>query len=236
MRERRRRLVAVIVLLVLALGGGLLTTSQQASPLTPAPQVKQLDEASGQASDALNTLATKGRAPKTGYSRQQFGNGWDDLGACDVRNYILRRDMTEVKVRSDADCTVLSGVLHDPYTNKTIQFMRGQGTSDDVQIDHVVALSDAWQKGAQQLTAETRRQLANDPLELLAVDGQTNQDKSDADAASWLPPNKVYRCQYVARQIAVKVKYQLWVTMAERDAMQRVLDTCSGQALPTTSD
>ena len=102
-----------------------------------------------------------------------------------------------------------------------------------MQIDHVVALSDAWQKGAQQLSMAMREQLANDPLELLAVDGPANQAKGDGDAATWLPPNKPYRCAYVARQIAVKQKYHLWVTSAERDAMQKILSGCAGQALPS---
>jgi hypothetical protein len=112
--------------------------------------------------------------------------------------------------------------------------MRGPDSSK-VQIDHVVALSDAWQKGAQQLTSEQRYQLANDPLELLAVDGQANTQKSDGDAATWLPPNKPYRCAYVARQVAVKQKYQLWITAAEHDAMQRVLSSCPSQLLPVVT-
>jgi hypothetical protein len=102
-----------------------------------------------------------------------------------------------------------------------------------VQIDHVVALSNAWQTGAGLLTPEIRQQLANDPLELLAVDGAANQQKSDGDAATWLPSNKAFRCQYVARQVAVKAKYQLWVTSAEKDAITRVLATCPGQPLPS---
>jgi len=127
---------------------------------------------------------------------------------------------------------VVSGTLHDPYTGKDVMFTRGDTTSDDVQIDHVVALSDAWQTGAQQLTREERVNLANDPLELLAVEGQSNQQKSDGDAATWLPSNKVFRCQYVARQIAVKQKYRLWVKSTEKDAMIRVLAGCPGQQLP----
>lgn len=130
------------------------------------------------------------------------------------------------------NCTVLSGTLDDPYTGKTITFKRGADTSAAVQIDHVVALGDAWQKGAQQLSAEQRKALANDPLELLAVDGPANQQKSDGDAATWLPSNKLFRCQYVARQVAVKAKYHLWVTQAEHDAIARVLSSCPGQLLP----
>jgi hypothetical protein len=183
--------------------------------------------------DALNALAVKGRAPKTGYARTQYGDGWRKSGGCDTRNIILHRDLKDTTVNSK--CQVISGALNDPYTGKTIHFTRGGSSSADVQIDHVVALGDTWQKGAQQLSGDQREELANDPLELLAVDGLANQQKSDGDAATWLPANKPFRCQYVARQIAVKKKYQLWVTQAEKDAMVRVLATCPGQTLPAGS-
>lgn len=182
------------------------------------------------AAQLLETLAIKGRAPKSGYERTQFGDGWAMTAGCDMRNIILNRDLTNVVVGEN--CKVIAGTLNDPYTGATIEFKRGASTSDDVQIDHVVALSNAWQTGAQQLSFERRVALANDPLELLAVEGKANQQKSDGDAATWLPPNKSFRCQYVARQIAVKAKYELWVTRAEYEAMKRVLLPCPGQALP----
>lgn len=178
----------------------------------------------------LDTLEVKGRAPKTGYARVQFGNGWTSIRGCDTRNTILYRDVTDA--RTDETCNVMSGVLNDPYTGEVIMFTRGPQTSQLVQIDHVVALSNAWQTGAQQLTADQRVAFANDPLNLLAVDGAANQQKSDSDAATWLPANKPFRCQYVARQITVKQKYNLWVTSAEKQAMQRVLQACPGQQLP----
>lgn len=181
---------------------------------------------------ALESLAVKGRAPKTGYSRDLFSDGWGDIGQCDTRNFILQRDLTKVVFRAGEACIVETGVLHDPYTNSIINFVRGVGTSNAVQIDHVVALSDAWQKGAQKLSSAQRYALYNDPLNLLAVDGPTNGQKSDSDAASWLPPNKSYRCSYVARQVAVKKKYGLWVTAAEKDAIKRVLAKCPKQKLP----
>ena len=109
------------------------------------------------------------------------------------------------------------------------RFTRGAETSKDVQIDHVVALGDAWQKGAQQLTPKQRQNLANDPLNLIAADGPANQEKSASDAATWLPKNKALRCHYVARQISVKAAYGLWVTQPEKDAMARVLDSCPQQ-------
>jgi hypothetical protein len=102
-----------------------------------------------------------------------------------------------------------------------------------VQIDHVVALSDSWQKGAQQLSYEQRLQFANDTLNLQATDGPTNQQKGDGDAATWLPPNASYRCEYVARQISVKATYALWITPAELDAMAGILSNCAGQPAPT---
>ena len=177
------------------------------------------------------SIAVKGRAPKTDYKRSRFGDGWLETNGCDTRNLILARDLVDAEFQDDG-CTVVSGTLNDPYTNNPIDFMRGVDTSDKVQIDHVVALSDAWQKGAQLLSSAERERLANDPLNLLAVDGQANQDKSDSDAASWLPPNKSYRCQYVARQIAVKDEYQLWITDAEKNAMRSVLSSCPDQLLP----
>jgi hypothetical protein len=195
----------------------------------------QKSDSPSPAESVLNTLAVKGRAPKTGYRRTQFGPAWSDVdhNGCDTRNDILNRDLTNRTWRDGThNCIVTSGILHDPYTGTVIHFTRGRRTSEAVQIDHVVALSDAWQTGAQQLDESTRKNLANDPLNLLAVDGPANQQKSDSDAASWLPANKSFRCDYVARQIAVKKKYRLWVTGAEKDAMKRVLSSCPTQKVP----
>src|SRR5690606_8970484 len=151
---------------------------------------------------------------------QQFGNGWSKIQGCDTRNIILNRDLVDIKLDKDS-CLVIKGTLNDPYTGKVINFARN-GSAGSIQIDHVVALSDAWQKGAQNISYDSRLAFANDPLNLLAVDGPANQQKGDGDAATWLPANKPFRCQYVARQIAVKHKYRLWVTEAEKSAMKEV--------------
>ncbi|MEV8146001.1 DUF1524 domain-containing protein [Specibacter sp. NPDC078709] len=204
-------------------GGADLASNQQ-----PAFAAKALE--------VLATLPVKGRAPKTGYDRAMFGQAWADVdrNGCDTRNDILDRDLTAKTFKPGTrDCLVLTGILADPYTATTIDFVRGSATSSAVQIDHVVALSDAWQKGAQQLSVEVRTAFANDPLNLLAVDGPSNQQKGAGDAATWLPPNKSYRCDYVARQISVKATYKLWVTQAEHDAMAKVLDGCAGVEVPT---
>lgn len=192
----------------------------------------------GSALAALATLAVKGRAPKTGYDRALFGPAWADVdhNGCDTRNDVLRRDLTAYVLRAGTHgCLVVSGTLRDPYTGTTIEFRRGPGSSTRVQIDHVVALSDAWQKGAQRLSDGDRLAFANDSLNLLAIDGPTNQHKGDGDAATWLPPNKHHRCAYAARQIAVKAKYRLWVTSAERDAFARILAPCPSQPLPVAA-
>ena len=228
--QRRRRIVLVAVVLIGTLGWIVVKEWPNLAPILSPPQ--QTTPSSGEiARDALAALPTKGRAPKTGYKRSQFGNGWAKAGGCDTRNVILRRDLVNA-VLGDDNCKVQAGALSDPYTGQRIAFKRGANSSGAVQIDHVVALSNAWQTGAQQLSSEQRISLANDPLELLAVDGPANQQKGDGDAATWLPSNKPFRCQYIARQIAVKKKYSLWVTPPERTAMERILASCPEQRLP----
>ena len=226
-RYRTRRLIGILLVLFLT-GATILTNPHLYEQTAPATSSSTTND--GTALDALGALPVKGKAPKTGYSRDQFGDGWATQAGCDTRNIILHRDVQQVVVGDE--CKIMSGLLNDPYTGKTILFQRGSESSQLVQIDHVVALSNAWQTGAQQLSFEQRTQLANDPLNLLAVDGAANQQKSDGDAATWLPSNKPFRCQYVARQIAVKQKYSLWVVVAEKDAMARILQICPGQALP----
>lgn len=202
----------------------------------PAVAADSATAATVQAGDLLETLPVKGRAPKTGYERSLFGPTWADVdqNGCDTRNDILNRDLTDITYVNSVPCTVKTGVLADPYTGTVINFVRGTTTSSAVQIDHVVALSDAWQKGAQQLTTEQRTAFANDPLNLQATDGSTNQQKGDGDAATWLPPAKAFRCEYVARQVSVKARYSLWVTQAEHDAIAGILAGCPGQPAPTT--
>lgn len=178
----------------------------------------------------LGSIPVKGRAPKTGYTRDEFGPAWADTdhNGCDTRNDILARDLTRETFKpGTSNCVVATGTLADKYTGTTINFVRGQDSSSDIQIDHIVPLSDAWQKGAQQLSEDQRKELANDPLNLMAADGPTNSAKGDKDAATWLPPSKAFRCEYVERQTAVKTKYSLWVTQAEHDAIKEILEGCN---------
>ena len=177
----------------------------------------------------LETLPVKGRAPKTGYDREEvFGTAWLDVdrNGCDTRNDILARDLDRPEVATGG-CTVMSGTGKSPYTGEKMRFVRGNDTSALVQIDHLVSLSNAWQTGAQQLTQAQRISLANDPINLIAVDQRSNAQKGDGDTATWLPANKNFRCPYVARQVSVKATYGLWVTESELAAMRRVLTTCA---------
>jgi len=215
--------VVVLVACVLAGLGGPLLLRERAAARYP---VRAADLAAGR--QALAALAVQELASADGYTREQFGAAWTDVdrNGCDTRNDVLRRDLTDVTLDPDTHgCVVLTGRLDDPYTGRVIAFARGP-TSADVQIDHVVALDDAWRTGAQTWTAETRLAYANDPGVLLAVDGDANQEKGAGDASQWLPSNTGYRCVYVLRQVRIKAAYGLWVTRAEHDAMERVLDGC----------
>jgi Protein of unknown function (DUF1524) len=201
-----RRIVVITLLLTL-----LSPSNTQAAPID--------------ALAALNNLEVKGRAAKTGYARSQFPHWSDpDRNGCDARNDTLKRDLTNITYKvGTRDCKVIAGQLLDPFSGKVITFST---TKVVIDIDHVVALSNAWQTGAAYFDKNKRSQIANDPLNLLAVDSKLNRQKGDGDAATWLPPSKAFRCEYVERQIQVKSKYQLWVTAAEKAAISRVLAEC----------
>lgn len=233
MIDRKRRRIAVILTIL----GGIVAVLMGVGPDSRANIAKlwreftqydlniagavRVDEAS---LELLDKLEVKGRASKTGYDRTLFASTWQTLGKCTMRNLVLKRDLTEVII--DDNCRVISGKLQDPYTGKEIAFQYGPATSQSVQIDHIVAVSDAWQKGAQSWDSEKRYKFYNDPNNLVAVSREANQAKVDSDAASWLPSNKLFRCAYVSRQIQVKLDYGLWVTEAEKSAMQQVLQRC----------
>jgi len=164
-----------------------------------------------------------------GYSRAQFGEGWKDpdRNGCDARNDILARDLTAVIFKDGThNCVVTSGTLKDPYTGTTISFVRGNGTSDLVQIDHIVPLSWAWQHGAAAWTPEQRLAFANDPINLLAVDGPTNGSKSDSGPAGWLPPNASYQCAYADKFADVLTAYGMGIDNADRAALVTVAASC----------
>jgi len=226
----KRRNYSIRSLTIALLASLLLPVLQSSTTYAQAPTTSSIKK--GTTLSLLETLTVKGKAPKTGYSRSAFSHWRDpDRNGCDARNDILKRDLINVVFKEDtSECKVVSGVLNDPYSGLAIEFTLGKS---EVDIDHVVALSHAWQVGAFQWSDAKRLEFANDPLNLLAVSARLNRQKGDGDAATWLPPAKSYRCAYVSRQVVVKVKYGLWITAAEKSAIQRVLASCPNFKAPT---
>lgn len=177
----------------------------------------------------LAEIPTTTAAPTATYNRDSFGPAWADTdhNGCDQRNDVLARDLTDVTYKPGThNCVVLSGRLADPYTGKTIAFTRGSTTSTAVQIDHMVPLSWAFQHGAAAWPESRREQLATDLSNLTAVDGPTNEAKSDQGPGSWLPPASSYDCTYVARFTYVVHRYELTIDTADRAGITRTLNTC----------
>lgn len=218
-------------------GGAQSATGFGASPLKNgdgtkpglAPLTSDADRAA--ARKVIEKVATKGRGPKTGYERDKFGYAWKDSvdgiplsrNGCDTRNDLLARDGKDVELRSGSDCVVVSMTLKDPYTGSTIEWRKQQATK--VQIDHVMPLSYDWQMGAARWNEAKRQQIANDPLNLIPVDGPANNAKRDSGPASWLPPYKPVRCAYALRFAQVSLKYELPVTAPDKKVM---LELCGG--------
>ncbi|MEW2520295.1 HNH endonuclease family protein [Actinacidiphila alni] len=183
------------------------------------------------ARDLIAKVAVKGRGPKTGYARDEFGSAWTDSAkdvplahnGCDTRNDLLKRDGDDVHYRSGSKCVVSTMTFHDPYTDKTIHWTKTKATT--VQIDHVMPLSYDWQMGAAHWSKDKRTDIANDPLNLLPADGPSNSSKGDSGPASWLPPSKQIRCSYVVRFAQVSLKYDLPVTAPDKKMM---LSLCGG--------
>ncbi len=204
-----------------------------AAPATSAPPTVAAPSARFDAARRrLGELEVRGWDRTSDFRRYQFGQAWSDdvnvefgHNGCNTRDDILRRDLENLVVRPFT-CFAQSGTLVDPYTATTIDFVRGPETSDSVEIDHVVSLADAWYKGARAWDPQRRLDFANDPRNLLAVSPKANFDKAYRDASSWLPPNEAFRCDFVARQIDVKVAYGLWLSAKEKRALADVLAHC----------
>ena len=237
--HRTRRIISVLAILTLAgIWLAINPTSYESSPV-PVDQTtdsqkttneQNLDSSQDQtklAKNVLEQLEIKGRAPKTGYARTEFYKSWPNVDGCSLRQIIIKRELGDSAVLDG--CDVIGGTFTEPYTGSVMTFYQKSDLSKKIQIDHIVALSDAWQKGAQYKSPEDRYKIATDPLNLIAVDGPANQQKSDGDAATWLPPNKSFRCQYVARQVSVKYKYGLWITQAEHDTIADILKSCPNE-------
>ena len=246
-KSRRRILAAVLAILVIAAVAAVLfwqerSTRQSSGPSptwraeptsTGAPSKQPVPaDRYDLARQQLKQLEVRGWDRTSDFKRYQFGKAWSDdvdvefgRNGCNTRDDILRRDLQNLVVRPGT-CYAQSGTLVDPYSGVTIDFVRSPDTSKAIEIDHVVALADAWYKGARSWDPQRRLDFANDPRNLLAVSPKANFDKAFRDAASWLPPNEAFRCDFVARQIEVKAAYGLWLSAKEKKAMESVLSRC----------
>ncbi len=169
------------------------------------------------------------------YRRAAFGESWTDdnpapggHNGCDTRNDILERDLVDKTYVSIKRCptAVATGTLHDPYTNASVAFVRGNQIGASVQIDHIVPLALAWDLGARDWPEDLRLRFANDPANLLAVGGQANQDKGDSEPALWMPPNMAFRCQYAVQFVAVLRGYGLSVDAPSAGVLREAASTC----------
>lgn len=250
-RWRRRALAVLLAVVVVGAVTGVLmwqrnaghvaspSPTWRAEPTSSTPRTTAAPAPTGAltprydvARQQLRALQIRGWDRTSDFQRRQFGPAWSDdvnvefgRNGCNTRDDILRRDLKNLVVRP-LTCFAQSGSLIDPYTGTVIEFARGPQTSNSVEIDHVVALADAWYKGARAWDPQRRLDFANDPRNLLAVSPRANFDKAFRDAASWLPPNQTFRCDFVARQIDVKAAYGLWLSAKEQRALTDVLARC----------
>ena len=233
-KRKPSTLRAVVVLIFLALlMASLMSTCrgvgammQRANESHSSRNVDTSAVADGTLSDLDKLTVNDNPTPPEKYNRvEQFGPAWKDVdhNGCDTRNDILARDLA-VKDKRNA-CVVTAGQLADPYSGERIDFRKKDASK--VQIDHVVALENAWQSGAYNLTQEDREALANDPDNLLAVNGHDNMAKGSKSADQWMPPNSAYACTYASKQVQIKSRYALTVTTPEKQALADALATCA---------
>jgi hypothetical protein len=173
---------------------------------------------------ALGKLKVAPESHANSYARDAFGQSWKDVdrNGCGQRDDVLARDLTGVRKRNR--CVVVAGTLVDPYTGDKVTFAKADASK--VQIDHRVALAEAWRSGAWQWTAQRREGFANDLNNLTASEGRINQGKGDDDAAHWLPVGPARQCTFARQVVTVKAYYQLTVDQAEATALRRALGVC----------
>lgn len=239
-----RRPIAALALVALTAGCSAVTSAEPATPVAPVPAATTTrpEPATTATASAITAELAKvkvipSRPNVPGYDRScrkghgcVFGAAWSDVdhNGCDTRNDVLKAQLSNVVLKPGTkDCVVIKGTLADPYTGRSIAFVKAQASK--VQIDHVYPLGRAWDMGAAGWTLVQRKAFANDQAaNLLAVDGSSNESKGDDGPGEWLPINKAFRCEYVLRYLRVAGKYGLPVTKADADAARAVLPSCGG--------
>ncbi|WP_181009870.1 HNH endonuclease family protein [Ornithinimicrobium sufpigmenti] len=237
-RTRRRRVLlggglalvaaAAVASAVIGSDSGLQADAPHASDL-PAALVPEVGWDPIAALGSLTVIDDGTSLARTAYDRDFFGQRWLDVdrNGCDTRNDTLRRDLDDLAVREGTQgCVAQSGVLVDAYTGEEFVFERGTAHAGELHVDHIVALSDAWHKGAEGWSEDRRAEFANDPTNLVVTFGPVNLSKGANDAASWVPPDEDAWCGFAVHVVWVKEEYDLAVTEDEVDSLGQLLSTC----------
>jgi hypothetical protein len=232
MSRKRLAMLAVAVTLAIVVAVQTVASAQRAASLTAQAHAPAV-------ATGVDVLAEIAQIPLrirgSDYRREAFGDSWTDdnpapggHNGCDTRNDILDRDLVDKTYVSIARCpdAIGTGTLHDPYTSATVMFVRGNRTGASVQIDHIVPLALAWDLGARNWRDDVRLRFANDPANLIAVEGKANQDKGDSEPALWMPPNAAFRCQYAVQFSAVLRGYGLAVDAPSAAVLREAAGTC----------
>jgi hypothetical protein len=212
-----RLTLAVAATAALALAGCQGVTIQ-VTPPTSTPTTNTTS--TGSATTQLDQLVVARAGSMKGYSREKFPH-WRSAGEnCDVRDSVLKRDGTKVKL---SGCNVVAGTWKSVYDGKTLT------SPTQVDIDHVVPLANAWRSGASSWTTKQREDFANDldDPQLVAVSASSNRSKGDQDPSTWKPSDSSSWCGYAQDWIAVKTHWKLTVTTAEKSALADMLRKCS---------
>ncbi|MEV5646621.1 HNH endonuclease family protein [Nocardia sp. NPDC052254] len=243
-----RRLVAVLAPVVLAVvvAVGYSFLGDKSATTDPKPDSAAAATFSGKdVNDLLAKLVVAQEAPMTGYSREKFphwdqntpehgfGDQYAQYAKCTTRDVMMLRDATGSVTLDAATCKLTigkDGGWRDRYgvlDAKTGKLKPYKWITDSAGVDaeHIVPLAEAWRSGAQSGDIGTRRNIANDAINLVASDPSANRSKGDQDAANYLPPG-VFRCEYVQRYIRIKVKYGLTIDDAEQKALRTAVDEC----------
>lgn len=239
-RRRWNKLFATSVVIIAIGAAGMAlwlnhTEPQRAEPPAgPDPTGTALPDAELARAD-LERLTVAWNRNWESYDRTAFGPGWSGRGGeprlsdgCTAREDVMKRDLTEVRLADSNSCLVLSGTLLDPYSGERLPYNRFKAS--EIEIDHVVALGDAWRSGASGWSAEQRERFANDLGNLLAVQKQANQDKGSKTPDQWRP-REGYWCDYARRWVAVKARWQLTVQPTEKSALADMLGSCTPRAI-----
>lgn len=224
-RVRRQRIILTLVGALVVLGLGFTVWIMVLTWENSRPQQPVHGAELHWAILVIEQIEVRAADPPVAYDRSEFGSPWSVITerGCDVRITIMIRDLEDLEM--EGNCTISSGVLQDRYSGTAVRYTGGSG-GDQVQVDHIVSLSDAWKSGAWKWSAADRESFANHSVNLLTVSAQQNQEKSGHTAAHWLPADKTLHCWFVVRQILVKDMFGLSVTSAELEAYQEVLPKC----------